>query len=223
MADYADDFEAFWDVYPRKVSKRPASKAWDKLSPDEKAAAKSDVEKRNRAHWWSSDPKKIPHAATYLNAARWEDEWEGDLQARREAQATSGRDPLNYKTPVEEDASDNMRWYETVLGRAFFWYVVFNGEALPDGPVAVYGEPVNGDEMPAKAAEARNEAIRWAKALDEDIRAETDRENQRKLLVQSCEELVEFFLKSLDDKYGFNRAERTLTYAKRQSWEKRTT
>lgn len=75
------DFDTFWSAYPRKVSKKPAQKAWDKLKDSEQRAAIADVEKRNRANAWSSDRTKIPHATTYLNQARYEDEWEPDLRA----------------------------------------------------------------------------------------------------------------------------------------------
>jgi hypothetical protein len=119
---YTEAFEKFWKAYPRRVSKLPASKAFEKLEPDQQLAAQTDVEKRNRMHWWSGDPRKIPHAATYLNAHRFEDEWEEDLIARREAMPSSA--PRDYK-PVDTPkvgrwkALGNrigMKWLRTVGG-----------------------------------------------------------------------------------------------------------
>ena len=99
------------------MSKKPAAKAFEKLSPDEQIAARVDVEKRNRAHWWSSDPRKIPHAATYLNAGRWEDEWEADLVARREAQPVAAP---NY-APREDTAAPMSRWKALANRIALKW------------------------------------------------------------------------------------------------------
>jgi hypothetical protein len=120
---YTDEFEGFWNVYPRKVSKLPAAKAFAKLSPDEQLAARLDVEKRSRAHWWSSDPRKIPHAATYLNAHRFEDEWQEDLVARREAQPTAAP---NYR-PREDTAAPMSRWKALANRIALKWLKSANG------------------------------------------------------------------------------------------------
>ncbi len=91
MSDlYTEKFEEFWKVYPRRVSKLPAAKAFAKLTEVEQQSAINDVEKRTRARWWSADPRKIPHPATYLNANRFEDEWAGDLKYREEASPTHG-------------------------------------------------------------------------------------------------------------------------------------
>ena len=68
----APGFSEFWDKYPRKTAKQDAQKAWAKLKPDTALAEKltSDVSIR----WAGHQKAAIPHAATYLNGARWEDE-----------------------------------------------------------------------------------------------------------------------------------------------------
>ena len=66
-------FAEFWELYPRKVGRAAALKAWRKLAPEDAAvtAIKQAVE-RQRKTW--TDPKYIPHAATWLHGARWQDE-----------------------------------------------------------------------------------------------------------------------------------------------------
>lgn len=66
----------FWAAYPRKVSKAEArkafAKAWRKLPPfDEEAILAGGLE-RAKAAW--VDAQFIPHAATWLNGERWQDE-----------------------------------------------------------------------------------------------------------------------------------------------------
>jgi hypothetical protein len=68
-------FDAFWQSYPRRVARRAAEKAWSKLSDDEKSAALAAIQDHAR-YWRLTDRAQevIPHAATWLNQARWEDE-----------------------------------------------------------------------------------------------------------------------------------------------------
>ena len=67
------EFESFWKIYPRKIGKGLARKAY------EKALKKNGVEKINSAavvfaeNSKSKDPKFIPHPSTWLNQERWDD------------------------------------------------------------------------------------------------------------------------------------------------------
>lgn len=68
-------FRAFWEFYPRGESKQAAIKAWDKLKPDDdtlEAMGKKLKEQMQTAEWRRGIG--IPHASTYLNQRRWEDE-----------------------------------------------------------------------------------------------------------------------------------------------------
>lgn len=65
------DFEDFWSLYPRKVAKKDADKAWKRLTPAEREKAVEAIPK-HAAMW--EDPSFIPYPATWLNGARWEDE-----------------------------------------------------------------------------------------------------------------------------------------------------
>ncbi|MCW5118604.1 replication protein [Burkholderia cenocepacia] len=68
-------FEQFWAVYPRKRSHDAALKAFAKRNPDEQlfAAIMAGVARATTSGQWS-DPKFIPHASTWLNAAGWLDD-----------------------------------------------------------------------------------------------------------------------------------------------------
>lgn len=67
------DFETFWSMYPRKVAKVPAHKAWSKLSQPEKAAAIAALP-AHVAHWSGRELEYVPHPRTWLSQQRWTDE-----------------------------------------------------------------------------------------------------------------------------------------------------
>lgn len=68
-------FDVFWKDYPRKVSKPHARRAWA-------AALRRGVRAGQILRgmepwllaWEGSDPKFVPHAATWLNGERWNDD-----------------------------------------------------------------------------------------------------------------------------------------------------
>jgi len=81
-----DGFDDFWEVYPRKASKKAAQKAWEKASRSRSwpgvdvirdalsAAIDSDGWRRDNGQY-------IPHASTWLNGERWTDESSTDTRA----------------------------------------------------------------------------------------------------------------------------------------------
>ena len=68
-------FEQFWKHYPRKVAKRAALVAFNRLTKDEQAQAVEAIE-QHVAYWKlkGTETDFIPHAATWLNQGRFEDE-----------------------------------------------------------------------------------------------------------------------------------------------------
>lgn len=68
-------FNRFWEVYPRKIGKQAARKAfdkvpasvWDKLVPAVEA-------QKNGTQWRREGGRYIPNPATWLNQGRWDDE-----------------------------------------------------------------------------------------------------------------------------------------------------
>lgn len=75
-ADYPQDFNDFWSLYPRKVAKQTAFKSWARLKANDALQQKilSDVQRRIDGEWRGKDVQYIPHPTTYLNQRRWEDE-----------------------------------------------------------------------------------------------------------------------------------------------------
>lgn len=75
--DWAEDYmEIFWERYPRKTNKKKAMDLMRSMiirnpNPDFWSNVISDVRNRFRS---IENKKFIPHATTYLNGARWEDE-----------------------------------------------------------------------------------------------------------------------------------------------------
>lgn len=72
------EFEAFYASYPRHVGKHAALKAWKKLKPTAKLItvmlAALDQQKAN--NWDGKAKEFMPHASTWINNRRWEDEIE---------------------------------------------------------------------------------------------------------------------------------------------------
>ena len=72
-----DFFFTFWQMYPKKVAKKDAEKAWKKLNPDEVLAAQifDGLEKWIGSESWQRDGGRfIPYPASWLNGRRWEDD-----------------------------------------------------------------------------------------------------------------------------------------------------
>ena len=68
-------FNEFWDLYPRKVSKRVAQKRFEALRSDEQKQALEALP--NQVKYWKTKDTEmdfIPHAATWLGQYRFEDE-----------------------------------------------------------------------------------------------------------------------------------------------------
>ena len=68
--DESPEFLEFWNLYPKKVARKDAAKAYRKIKPDEHAAIMRNVP----VFCKDKDPQFIPYPASYLNKRRWEDE-----------------------------------------------------------------------------------------------------------------------------------------------------
>lgn len=69
-------FEMFWEIYPKKVGKGAALKAWDKAKLNGKVEiVLQAVEKQKTWPQWQKDGGQyIPNPATWINQGRWEDQ-----------------------------------------------------------------------------------------------------------------------------------------------------
>lgn len=71
------DFDIFYSAYPKHVGRKHALNAWKKLNgtrpPIDTLLRIIEVQKQTD-EWRKENGKFIPHPASWLNAARWEDE-----------------------------------------------------------------------------------------------------------------------------------------------------
>ena len=67
------DFLEFWKLYPRRVAKLDAQKAWKKVPEVEQQMALDFLEAMNRLCGWP-EIAFIPYPASWIRGKRWEDE-----------------------------------------------------------------------------------------------------------------------------------------------------
>lgn len=80
-AETDPDFEAFWSEYPRKTAKAAAAKAYAKARKTTDADALASGLRASVAHWTATrtEPQYVPHATTWLNQGRWEDDTQATI------------------------------------------------------------------------------------------------------------------------------------------------
>ncbi len=91
------DFEKFWAIYPRKMNKGDARKAWaqtKEIRPTTEQLLKAVIAAKAGEQWSQEGGKWIPYPASWLRGERWED-----------AQGIELSDVVNGKM-----------WWETVSG-----------------------------------------------------------------------------------------------------------
>lgn len=69
-------FNDFWSLYPRRVAKKDARRAWEKISSNQHTEIMIAIFEWARI--WREENREdshIPHPATWLNGERWEDEF----------------------------------------------------------------------------------------------------------------------------------------------------
>ena len=74
---YTEQFNEFWNAYPKRKEKFNAFKAWQKIAPDAEtvSAIMAALEWQKNCHDWVKDGGQfIPYPAKWLNGRRWEDE-----------------------------------------------------------------------------------------------------------------------------------------------------
>lgn len=107
-----DGFDRFWSLYPRKVSKGHARKAWEKLKPntglaDRIVAAVEDQKTwprgngLNKAHDADGNGGN-PHPATWLRGERWEDKAPaGHRESKKRIESNGTDQPLDVELLVK--------------------------------------------------------------------------------------------------------------------------
>lgn len=70
----SDEFDQFWEAYPKKVGKSAAQKAFSKIK-EPLDVLLSALEQQERSDQWTREGGRyIPNPATWLNQGRWQDE-----------------------------------------------------------------------------------------------------------------------------------------------------
>jgi 3-dehydroquinate dehydratase len=86
-------FDQFWAIYPRKTGKQAASKSFAKLSNADQQEAMNNI-----SRLYAQTPVQfVPHAATYLNGKRWEDQAIQRTSTFTYANLTDESNPLPIK------------------------------------------------------------------------------------------------------------------------------
>jgi hypothetical protein len=70
------DFDTFWRAYPRKVSKGDARNCFTRAIKKTTLAKMLEALawQRNQPQWLKNGGAYVPHASTWLNGERWDDE-----------------------------------------------------------------------------------------------------------------------------------------------------
>lgn len=70
-------FDRVWSVYPKKIGKKEAQRAFDKLKADSELTERivsAIALAKTTSQWKDNEGRYVPHCATYLNQGRFEDE-----------------------------------------------------------------------------------------------------------------------------------------------------
>lgn len=98
------EFERFWKLYPKKMSRKDAEKAWNKLKVTTDlfaVIARALAKQAASLDWLKSGGQYIPHGATWLNGKRWEDEL-----APGSTQASAYRDLPQHTPDMYQETPD---------------------------------------------------------------------------------------------------------------------
>lgn len=70
-------FDRFWTLYPRRLARKDAERAWKKIAPFKYLDVMTAL--KNHIRMWEqkgTDKQFIPYPASWLNSERWTDEIE---------------------------------------------------------------------------------------------------------------------------------------------------
>lgn len=77
-----NEFEQFWKLYPKKVAKADARKAWEQtkqIRPDLQTILTAITAACKTEQWMRGNGQFIPYPATWIRGERWDDELEVKL------------------------------------------------------------------------------------------------------------------------------------------------
>lgn len=114
-------FAAFWDEYPRKMSKQRAISEWKKLNPSQELITMimESLAKWTKSNQWTKNGGQfIPYPSTWLHERRWEDEIPQEIHEKAPVKTVPAQqyDQRDY-SGEQEDARDRMiRQYRQEAG-----------------------------------------------------------------------------------------------------------
>lgn len=85
-------FDDFWLLYPRRVAKLAARKAWARVDPQHYVEILTALVAW-RPIWAQRDSEYLPHPASWLNGERWTDELPSSVSHASHVAAPSGGAP----------------------------------------------------------------------------------------------------------------------------------
>lgn len=68
------DFADFWEMYPNKVGKLEAMKAWKKAKPNLNEVLRALSWQKKTDKWLKNGGQFVPNPSTYINQGRWLDQ-----------------------------------------------------------------------------------------------------------------------------------------------------
>lgn len=124
-AGYSEDFEKFWQAYPKKVSKGQAWKTWEKLRkakelPNVEELCKAISWRKLSEDWEKDNGRFIPHPSTWLNAHGWEDEAckeppDDPRNDPREEEAYRIANSMGGFMPLREECGNTRLYWERMV------------------------------------------------------------------------------------------------------------
>lgn len=87
-----DAFERFWSVYPRKIGKQSAKRAFERVKVPLETLVTAVERQKCSDQWTQNNGQFIPHPATWLNQGRWDDELPESAGGHRNHGAFTGGD-----------------------------------------------------------------------------------------------------------------------------------
>lgn len=98
-----DDFDHFWNIYPKKTNKKGAKKSWNKIKPEIVPLIFEKLKLQIESDPQYNGGQYTPMAQTYLNNERWNDELPKNLGENKNGsyQSQSTQKP-NYRAIREK-------------------------------------------------------------------------------------------------------------------------
>ena len=69
-------FDEFWKMYPKRIGKQAALKAWKKMKPPVEKCMSTLQRQIDSTQWKKDGGRFIPNPSTWINQGRWDDEIE---------------------------------------------------------------------------------------------------------------------------------------------------